>query len=1243
MKLDSPSVQIDGAPMSPVRQAGDSIIPLRIFPPQTRCRYASKPQSVFLLLISLALWSAVVRNVSAAAQPVTNGAVRQASLEPRPIHVPVIEGFDVRFARFYTIEGQSTSNAGPFVQDDQGFVWFGTPYGLNRFDGYNFKVFTHDPGNPKSISGSFINALFKDHNGSLWIGCNQFLNKFDSQTETFTRYPVPYVFHISQDDAGTLWLSTPTGLYALDPGNGHIQHYSHNPNDPTSLESNEVNSSGEDKEGGFWVATGEGLDRFDRSTGKVKLHIPVKEALSFYEDRFGVFWIYSGSGSPLAVFDRRTHTLTEYSFHEKNSAGTRLTGITGMLEDPNGVLWLSTIGAGLLKFDREHRRFICYRNRLGDPESPAQNSVRMLFEDREGVIWASLGGFGLTRFTPRPLPFKRYRHDFGNPSDRDEPFVGAIFEDHRGILWVGTHDAVHRIDRNTGQYEDLHLTGRGASTDAISICEDRSGYLWVGTYGHGLFRLDPRTGLFKAFRHNSTDPHSLSNDIVPRVFVDHTGTLWAATHSGLNRFDAASGAFTTHRVELQGVHPYYLDLVEDQKGKLWLGTESSGLLRFDPATGGFTMYQHQEDSPGTLSNNRVNSVHFDRTGTMWVGTQEGLNEFDASTGKFTTYSRREGLPGNVVSCILEDNRGDLWMSTDNGVAKFDPKTKSMKSYSTADGLPGPDLAGWGSCFKSTKSEMFFAGFSGATSFFPDKVTDSAYVPPIALTDFRLFGAEVMPGAGSPLKKTINNTNAITLSHRQSIFSIGFSALSYLNPTTNRYRYMLEGLDQKWNEVGSDQRFATYTTLPAGPYTFRVEGATSRGPWNEPGATLHIEIMPAWWNRLWFRALCAAVFLGALWILYRLRVQQLRHQEKKLRDVIETMPTFAWTALPDGSLDFVNRHWQEFTGFSAEKSAGSGWEAAIHPSDFSRHAEKWRASLATGEPFENEMRFRRAADGQYRWFLARAVPLRDARGKILKWYGISTDIEDRKRAEEERETLRADLAHGNRVSMLGELAAALSHELKQPITAAMMNARTCMRWLKRDQPDVQRACETADKIVSDGNRATEIIDRLRSLYKKAPPQRELVNANEIIREMVVLLRAEANRHAVSIRTHLAAGLPTITADRVQLQQVLMNLMLNAIEAMKDTGGELAIKAELGQGGQLLISVSDTGVGLPAARTDQIFNAFFTTKPEGSGMGLAISRSIIESHGGRLWATPNEGLGATFHLALPVEVTASLPSV
>ena len=253
-------------------------------------------------------------------------------------------------------------------------------------------------------------------------------------------------------------------------------------------------------------------------------------------------------------------------------------------------------------------------------------------------------------------------------------------------------------------------------------------------------------------------------------------------------------------------------------------------------------------------------------------------------------------------------------------------------------------------------------------------------------------------------------------------------------------------------------------------------------------------------------------------------------------------------------------------------------------------------------------------------------------------GVVVDITDRKRSEEERDRLRqleGDLAHINRVSMMGEMAASLAHEIKQPIAAAVISANSCVEWLEKEPPNIVRARAAANRVEKNGTRAAKIIDRIRSFYKKSPAQRELVDINDIIPEMLVLLRGEATRYSIAMRTELDAELPTIMADRVQLQQVFMNLMLNGIEAMEDSGGELTVKSQVRQDGRILISVTDTGVGFPVDQVDQIFSAFFTTKPQGSGMGLAISRSIIESHGGRLWATTNNGQGAAFHFTLPTQ--------
>ena len=552
---------------------------------------------------------------------------------------------------------------------------------------------------------------------------------------------------------------------------------------------------------------------------------------------------------------------------------------------------------------------------------------------------------------------------------------------------------------------------------------------------------------------------------------------------------------------------------------------------------------------------------------------------------------------------------------------------------------------------------------------------------------------------------------MTLSYRDNVFSFEFAALSYANSQKNRYRYKLENFDPGWNEVGSKQRLATYTNLDPGKYVFRVQGSNSDGVWNEEGVSLPILITPPWWRTNWFRALCAATFLALLWAAYQFRVRQLQRESKQLRDVIDTIPGYVWSALPDGSVDFINRRWLEFSGFSSEEGLGRGWEAAVHPDDLGQVRGRVARGRGAGKAMECEARVRRA-DGQYRWLLIRNVPLRDEEGKIVKWYGTSTDIDDRKRAEqalrrseayladaqrltrtgawasdrttrplywseevfqifgfdpehglpsadqplqrvhpedrnqfwrafqrtiqekvdseleyrvvlpdgtvkhvhalahpvvnpdqelaevvgtivdvtdrkraeEERERLRqleADLAHINRVSMMGELAASIAHEVNQPLSGIVSNGSACLRWLAGDPPNVEEVREAVGDIVRDGKRAGEVIARIRALTKRTAPPREKLDLNDTVREVLALVGDEAKRNSVMIRTQFADDLSPVSGDRVQLQQVVLNLIMNAIEAMsgvEDRPRELIITTRNIDADQVQVSVEDSGTGL-----------------------------------------------------------------
>jgi PAS domain S-box-containing protein len=408
----------------------------------------------------------------------------------------------------------------------------------------------------------------------------------------------------------------------------------------------------------------------------------------------------------------------------------------------------------------------------------------------------------------------------------------------------------------------------------------------------------------------------------------------------------------------------------------------------------------------------------------------------------------------------------------------------------------------------------------------------------------------------------------------------------------------------------------------------VEARNNSGLWNEAGTSLDFSIAPAYYQTYWFRLSCFAAFVALLWALHRWRIHQLMGEEKRLRDVVETIPGLVTIMTRDGDVELVSKQVLEYFGRSQEELKMWGTTDAVHQDDLPRVIAAWQHSVKSGTPYEVEHRLRRR-DGSYRWFQSRGMPFRDAEGSIVRWYNLLTDIEDRKHAEQ----LQADVTHASRVSTMGEMLASISHELAQPITVTTAHAKASLRWLQRDPPDMTEVRKGTEKIIEAGALASEIINRLRSLYRKALPKRELVAINEVVGEMAGMMGGEARGHGVSISTDLKDDLPITVADRVQLQQVLMNLMLNGIEAMKNTGGVLTVKSQLGEDGQIQISINDTGPGLPLGKVDQIFDAFFTTKPQGSGMGLAISKSIVESQGGRIWANGDGGRGATFHFTLP----------
>jgi len=1091
------------------------------------------------------------------------------------------------------------------AQTTDGYLWIGTQVGLLRFDGVRFVAWRAP--NDNASESSRITALLGARDGSLWIGTGTGLSRLQSGALANIADAIGPVMAILEDSAGTIWIARgypddAKGALCRVSGSA-LECYGEAERIPLQY----AVTLASDQRGGIWLGGGAMVVRRQGTASEtfrsaiMNSNEVVNGVSALASGRDGSMWVGqfpSGRGGGL-------QKLVDGSWRPfiiPNFDGSRLE-VTKLLVDRDSNLWIGTLNDGVYRVQASRI------DHFHSSDGLSSDLVTGLFQDHEGNIWvATIGGIDKIREV-----------DVANVSTRQglsADFVNSVVASRDGTVWVGNQnlDAL----RTGGAVTSIEPTNGLPGHQVTSLLEDRAGRLWVGI-DRELSVYDK--GTFTRISSRNCRPFGS----VVAIAEDVDGNIWVETrYINQHQLLRIRDLIACEKISVPEL-PLVNVIAADPNGGVWLGLASGGLARFLNGRVEFFPLNRTRDDP-------VHGLLVRPDGSVLAATASGLVQW--RSGSVRRLNTSNGLPCDAVLALIPDSQSDLWLNTRCGLIAIQQAELERAWHS-------PDLAvkfklvdvGWApsngsmpfqpNASRSPDGRLWFVSSSGLQMINPGRLTRNPTPPPVHIEEIVADRTRYAPGAGLRFPALTRD------------IEIDYTALSFVAPQKVRFRIRLEGRDPDWQDPGT-RRAAFYADLRPGTYRFRVIAANNDAVWNEEGATLDFIVAAAWYQTLWFRVSIGAGFLLLLSALYQLRVHQLRRQEWQLRDVIDTVPAMAFAASPDGANQWANRRWMEYSGLSRDDTAGSGWRSMVHPDNVEDQVRKWTQSVASGDPFENEIRLRSAV-GEYRWFLMRAVPMRDPSGTIRKWYGTLTDIEDRIKAERERERVRqlqADLEHVNRLSLMGELATSLSHELQQPITATITDANTCVRWLKRNQPDLSEACEAATRAVRAANRAAAIISRLRSFYKKgAPAEREPLDVNDVAREVISLLRSEAKQSRVSIRTDLGHDLPSVRGDRIQLQQVCLNLMLNAIEAMKETGGgELTITSTNNNDALVVISVSDTGVGLPAGQEDQIFNAFFTTKPDGSGMGLSISRSIIESHGGRLWATANVERGATIHFTV-----------
>ena len=821
----------------------------------------------------------------------------------------------LRFDQLSVEHGLAQESVLAIAQDAQGFMWFGSQSGLSRFDGYRVVVYKNIEGDATSLTDNWVGVLHVDRDGQLWVGTDNGLDRFDSASQTFIHYRAQgkgkrgngsrHINAILDDGAQGFWIATADGLQHFDRASGAFRSWHHQADNPDSLVDNEIKSLALDAEGRLWIGTVTGLDMLapgqaDRAGSARFEHFMIDPSpASKYNlihalmvDREQNLWIGTRAGAERWRLGAKGQppVLRQRLGPQQGFSALR---VASLYQDIEGTVWLGSNADGLLRWQRESDTFLQFRHQTGDKVSVADNQLASLFRDRAGTLWVGTWYNGVSRVDLGSGGFSRMVRAPDDTAALADKKVRALADAGDGKLWLATSRGLKLYDTRDGTTELFGFQSTpGVSRDeqVTSLYGRGDGALWVGG-SSGLHRFDLATRRFSTTRFGVGDPNS---NTIRNVAGERSGMLWVSTRGGVHRFDPASGKFTTYRHD--PANPDSLSdntvrpVLEDRQGRLWIGT-FHGLDLFDRASGTFRHYRHDAKDASSLSHDEVHYLHEDKRGVLWVGTANGLNRMDVDQQgdiRFRRFLRKDGMADDAIASILGDDRDQLWLSTNSGITRLDMRSGQFRNYDSADGTAEGSYFD-GAALRADDGTMYFGGFNGMTAFVPAEIHDNRVPPLVAITELQVFNKPVVVGRGEfahLLHTAINHARSLTLTSRDSVFSLEFAALHFAAPQRNMFAYRLVGFDQDWVMTDAGRRFATYTNLDPGEYVFRVKAANKDGIWNEAGTTLAITILPPMWKTWWFRSLALALLLGAIYGAYRQRMRTVRRQQARLEKLVD---------------------------------------------------------------------------------------------------------------------------------------------------------------------------------------------------------------------------------------------------------------------------------------------------------------------------------------------------------------------
>ena len=807
---------------------------------------------------------------------------------------------EISFEHLTSEDGLPNSTIMDILQDRKGFFWFSSRNGLFRYDGYNFTTFKTDLKNSHSISDNWISSLFEDSEGVLYVGTwDQGLNIYDGKKENFTRYKANQdtnslgsnkIRCIKEDSKGIIWIGTfDKGFYSFNKKEKKFSSFSL----PTKCANNCIDMV-IDKDDNLWMTNSIlELVQFNPNT---KEFIVINKSFSSKQksdeiisklliDKDANLWI-AASINGLYFYDHKNNITKHWINQINNSKSLNSDIITDILETNDGQIWIATDGGGIDILDTEKGEFYHNTYNENDPASLSTNAIYCLYSDKSNNIWAGTYLAGINIFNPGRKKFSYYKPNPDNQSGLGSNSVLAIYQDKDNDLLIGTDGGgmyLYNKDKYGDKFIDFKLKEKASPEVVKTIYQTNDGTFWIGTWNKGLVKFDKKSSKFSYLGWDKGNPEKLTSPVVWSINEGDKNLLWIAVWPfGIDVYDWKKNKVVKHIRQSNGLKGKYISQIfKDSKGRIWIATYDEGLNRYIASSDRFVNYQYKSGSLRSLSSNQVSTIFEDSKSNIWIGTHGGgLNKYNEITDDFTVIDENNGLISNEITGILEDSNEDFWISSNKGVFKFSPTTCKTRNYDTDDGLQGNEFNDCAS-FKAKNGRFYFGGTKGFNAFYPEQIKDNSYHTPLYITAFSIFNKLITVNSpDSILTQSIIETKEITLPYDKSVFTFEFNALNFNRSKKNHYAYRMENFENDWNYVGH-KRYATYTNLDPGEYTFMVKATNNDGVWNEVPTTIKITITPPYWQTQWFRISLILFIIGSIVLIFNWRTRQLKLQKELL--------------------------------------------------------------------------------------------------------------------------------------------------------------------------------------------------------------------------------------------------------------------------------------------------------------------------------------------------------------------------